>query len=225
MTALTHSHVERDRELLREVPAIDIDPGGRDTTRCRHCMKAGRPSRRPAAGGSIPGFSVSGSIGRRTEGAAAGGSLPRGHELPPDRRGLDRGPDLVDAVEVLRREFEEGSDTVPGQTSTEPDSRRASVRSGEAAIGNLVAGPMRMADSMSGGCRITQPVPAKYRCGVGIRDRKSAGGLSQTRAVIVDGHNGAGAGKQEAGPAEPGRGRAPGPGHRPGAACAACARC
>ncbi len=143
VVALTHNHVEQDRELLREVSAIDIVLGGHD-----HLVLALHDGRQTILKAGSQGIHVGIlrlEIDRKED--RRGGSrlvLSQGYELRPTA-GVDLEPDLVDAVDVLRRQLEQGMDTVLGQTSTELDSRRASVRSGEAAIGNLVADAMRAA--------------------------------------------------------------------------------
>ncbi len=143
VVALTHNHVEQDRELLREVPAIDIVLGGHD-----HLVLAMNDGRQTILKAGSQGIHVGIlrlEIDRKEDGR--GGSrlvLTQGYELRPTAE-VDLDPDLVDAIKVLRRQLERGMDTVLGQTSTELDSRRVSVRSGEAAIGNLVADAMRMA--------------------------------------------------------------------------------
>lgn len=141
VVALTHNHVEQDRELLREVPAIDVVLGGHD-----HLVLAMHDGRQTILKAGSQGIHVGIlrlEIDRKEDGR--GGSrlvLKQGYEL---RLTKEVDPDLVDAVDALRRQLDQGLDTVLGQTSTELDSRRASVRSGEAAIGNLVADAMRMA--------------------------------------------------------------------------------
>lgn len=68
-------------------------------------------------------------------------------------------PELAEAVRAYRDELSRDLDVEIGETATEMDSRRATIRTGEAAIGNLVADAMRaavgadMALTNSGGIR------------------------------------------------------------------------
>ena len=78
-------------------------------------------------------------------------------------------PDLAAAVRAYRDDLSRDLDVEIGETATEIDSRRATVRTGEAAIGNLVADAMRaavgadMALTNSGGIRAAKVYVAGAR--------------------------------------------------------------
>jgi 2',3'-cyclic-nucleotide 2'-phosphodiesterase (5'-nucleotidase family) len=57
-------------------------------------------------------------------------------DFPPD-------PEVMERVEGFQQELSKELEVVIGRTATELDSRRATVRTGEAAIGNLIADAMR----------------------------------------------------------------------------------
>ena len=141
--ALTHTHFSQDRELLRAVPGIDIVLGGHD-----HLVLAMHDGRQTILKAGSQGIHVGIlRLGIDREDDGKGGSrlvLTRGYELRPTAA-VDPDPEIARAAHAQRRQLERGMDTVLGRTLTELDTRRASVRSGENAFGNLVADAMRAA--------------------------------------------------------------------------------
>ena len=141
--ALTHNDLEQDLELLRVAGGIDIVLGGHD-----HLVVARYDGRQAV----MKAGSQGGHIGLltleldRAEDGKGGARLvwTPGYELRSthDVRGQRA---LAAAVEKRRRQFDRSLGVALGKTATELDTRRASVRSGENAFGNLVADAMRIA--------------------------------------------------------------------------------
>ena len=143
VVALTHNDIEQDMELLRVSGKIDAVLGGHD-----HLAVAWYDGRRTILKAGSQGAYV--------------GVLRLKLDRVEDRRGGTRTvwtPDyelrstagvqgdraLAAAVEKRRKQFDGSLDIAVGKTTTELDTRRASVRSGETAFGNLVADAMRIA--------------------------------------------------------------------------------
>ena len=141
--ALTHEDLERDLELLRVSGRIDAVLGGHD-----HLAVAWYDGRRAILKAGVQGAHV--------------GVLRLRIDRVEDRRGGVRTvwtPDyelrstegvkgeaaLAAAVEKRHRQLDSSLDIAVGKTTTELDTRRISVRSGETAFGNLVADAMRIA--------------------------------------------------------------------------------
>ncbi len=143
VVALTHNDLEQDLELLRVSAGIDAVLGGHD-----HLALAWYDGRQTVLKAGSQGAYV--------------GVLRLTLDRMEDRRGNMRlvwtpdyelrstegvkdDPALARAVEKRRKQLDDSLDVVVGRTVTELDTRRASVRSGENAFGNLVADAMRAA--------------------------------------------------------------------------------
>ena len=147
--ALTHNDLVQDLELLRVAGGIDIVLGGHDHLAVARydgrqaVMKAG------SQGAHIGLLTLE--LDRAEDGK--GGARPvwtPGYELRSthDVRGQRA---LAVAVEKRRKQFDRSLGVALGKTATELDTRRASVRSGENAFGNLVADAMRVAVNADAG--------------------------------------------------------------------------
>ena len=147
--ALTHNDLAQDLELLRVAGGIDIVLGGHDHLAVARydgrqaVMKAG------SQGAHIGLLTLE--LDRAEDGK--GGARPvwtPGYELRSthDVRGQRA---LAVAVEKRRKQFDRSLGVALGKTATELDTRRASVRSGENAFGNLVADAMRVAVNADAG--------------------------------------------------------------------------
>ena len=143
VVALTHNDLAQDLELLRVSAGIDAVLGGHD-----HLALAWYDGRQTVLKAGSQGSYV--------------GVLRLTLDRVEDRRGNMRlvwtpdyelrstegvkgEPALARAVEKRRKQLDSSLDVVVGKTATELDTRRASVRSGENAFGNLVADAMRIA--------------------------------------------------------------------------------
>ena len=141
--ALTHNDLAQDLELLRVSAGIDVVLGGHD-----HLALAWYDGRQTVLKAGSQGSYVG--VLRlaldRVEDR-------RGNMRPvwtPDYRlrsteGVKDEPALARAVEKRRKQLDSSLGIAVGVTVTELDTRRASVRSGENAFGNLVADAMRAA--------------------------------------------------------------------------------
>ena len=141
--ALTHNDLARDLELLRSSGKIDAVLGGHD-----HLAVAWYDGRQTVLKAGSQGVHV--------------GVLRLELDRVEDRQGGTRivwTPDyelrstadvegvraIAAKVEKRRKSLDRSLDIAVGRTTTELDTRRASVRSGENAFGNLVADAMRFA--------------------------------------------------------------------------------
>ncbi len=140
--ALTHEDLMQDLELLRVSGKIDAVLGGHD-----HLAVAWYDGRRAVLKAGSQGAYV--------------GVLRLTLDRVEDRQGVIRtvwtpeyelrstahvegNRKIAAAVEKRRKQFDGSLDIAVGKTETELDTRRASVRSGETAFGNLVADAMRV---------------------------------------------------------------------------------
>ncbi|MDE0407699.1 MAG: 5'-nucleotidase C-terminal domain-containing protein [Alphaproteobacteria bacterium] len=143
VVALTHNDLAHDLELLRVSGGIDAVLGGHD-----HLAVAWYDGRQTVLKAGSQGVHV--------------GVLRLTLDRVEDRRGNLRPvwtpdyelrstedvkdqPALAAAVEKRRKQLDSSLNIAVGKTTTELDTRRASVRSGENAFGNLVADAMRIA--------------------------------------------------------------------------------
>ena len=143
VVALTHNDLAQDLELLRASAGIDVVLGGHD-----HLALAWYDGRQTVlkAGSQGSYVGVLRLMLDRVEDR-------RGNMRPvwtPDYRlrsteGVKDEPALARAVEKRRKRLDSSLGIAVGMTTTELDTRRASVRSGENAFGNLVADAMRAA--------------------------------------------------------------------------------
>ena len=141
--ALTHDDLAQDLELLRVSGGVDAVLGGHD-----HLAVAWYDGRQTVLKAGSQGSYV--------------GVLRLTLDREEDRRsnmrlvwtpdyelrsteGVEDEPALARAVEKRRKQLDSSLDITVGMTTTELDTRRASVRSGENAFGNLVADAMRIA--------------------------------------------------------------------------------
>ena len=143
VVALTHNDLAQDLELLRVSAGIDVVLGGHD-----HLALAWYDGRQTVLKAGSQGSYVG--VLRltldRTEDRRGNMRLvwTPDYELR-STEGVKDEPALARAVERRRKQLDSSLDVVVGKTATELDTRRASVRSGENAFGNLVADAMRIA--------------------------------------------------------------------------------
>ena len=141
--ALTHNDLARDLELLRTSGKIDAVLGGHD-----HLAVAWYDGRQTVLKAGSQGAHVG--VLRleldRTEDGKGGTRTvwTPDYELR-STEDVQADPALAAAVEKRRKQLDNSLDIAVGKTTTELDTRRASVRSGENAFGNLVADAMRLA--------------------------------------------------------------------------------
>ena len=143
VVALTHNDLAHDLELLRVSGGIDAVLGGHD-----HLAVAWYDGRQTVLKAGSQGVHVG--VLRLTLDRVED---RRGNLRPvwtPDYElrstdGVKDQPALAAAVEKRRKQLDSSLNIAVGRTTTELDTRRASVRSGENAFGNLVADAMRIA--------------------------------------------------------------------------------
>ena len=143
VVALTHNDLAHDLELLRVSGGIDAVLGGHD-----HLAVAWYDGRQTVLKAGSQGVHVG--VLRLTLDRVED---RRGNLRPvwtPDyelrsTEGVKDQPALAAAVEKRRKQLDSSLNIAVGKTTTELDTRRASVRSGENAFGNLVADAMRIA--------------------------------------------------------------------------------
>ncbi len=141
--ALTHNDLAQDLELLRVSGGIDAVLGGHD-----HLALAWYDGRQTVLKAGSQGAYVG--VLRLTLDRVED---RRGNIRPvwtPDyelrsTEGVKGQPALARAIEKRRKQLDKSLDIAVGRTTTELDTRRVSVRSGENAFGNLVADAMRIA--------------------------------------------------------------------------------
>jgi len=161
--ALTHDGLAADLELLRAVKDIDVLLGGHD-----HLLTAWYDGRQVVMKAGSQGSHV--------------GVLSLAIDRVEGRRGpklvwtpsfdlastadTEADPDVAAKVAVYKQRLDDELGQVIGTSSTELDTRRASVRSGETAIGNLITDAMRAATNSDvavtngGGIRGDKQYPA-----------------------------------------------------------------
>ena len=141
--ALTHNDLAQDLELLRASGRIDAVLGGHD-----HLAVAWYDGRQTVLKAGSQGAYV-GVLRLALDRVEDGRGNIRtvwtpDYELRSTEGVADR-PALARAVERRRKQLDSSLGIAVGRTETELDTRRASVRSGENAFGNLVADAMRIA--------------------------------------------------------------------------------
>ena len=141
--ALTHLELSTDLELLRTVEAIDVVLGGHDHLLiARHdgrqaVMKAGSQGRHVGV--------LNLSMDRVVKQDGALETVWKPEFRLRSTAGLEGDATISAMVRDYQAHLDKTLDVVIGESATELDTRRLSVRSGETAFGNLLADAMRAA--------------------------------------------------------------------------------
>ena len=141
--ALTHNDLARDLELLRSSEKIDAVLGGHD-----HLALAWYDGRQTVLKAGSQGVHVGVlrlGLDRIEDGKGGTRTVWTPEYELRSTEDVQGDPALTAAVEKRRKQLDDSLDIAVGGTATELDTRRASVRSGENAFGNLVADAMRIA--------------------------------------------------------------------------------
>lgn len=131
IVALTHLRVDEDRELAQAVPAIDLILGGHDH----------------AALTVMDGSTLIHKSGADARHVGVVTLTPTGESVRADWRmvatgAADPDPAVADLIAVYEARMADAIDEPVGTTTTDLDTRAGTVRTGEAAFGNLVADAM-----------------------------------------------------------------------------------
>lgn len=164
IVALTHMTLEEDRELARKVKDIHVILGGHDHDPISFFERSVLISK---AGYDGHFLGVTELEIQRVEGKNGPEVLVRPVSWRFDSTvGVTPDPEMAKAVKVFTDKLDQELNIVIGTSKNELDSRRATVRGAEAAIGNLIADAMRegvgadLAITNGGGIRADKVYPA-----------------------------------------------------------------